>query len=305
MAERTGYERYGLTGNPFRDLSSETLDVIDIFHVNQSMDPALDQMRSEVMEMENKAVVVLLAELGAGKTERLLLIQEEARRKGYFCVLRNITRETKWVAKGVAESLLEEGKRANKKKMVQPRWLAKVKKLYRTAHKSYDPEWAGEVIAEALNGSAPAFLLLNDIHGLESGQDTPTFLNTLHAIFDNLEPGVMVVMTSDTNYFKENIAKDESLVARINRIFVVPPLNDKEASLMIAKRLLAKRVVKEMASFYPFTESSIAEMNRRAEGNPREILKMADQVLEVAVRKKTIQIDEDLVSSVLDPSEGH
>jgi hypothetical protein len=188
--------------------------------------------------------------------------------------------------------------------MVQPRWLAKLKKLYRTAHKSYDPEWAGEVIAEALNGSAPSFLLLNDIHGLESGQDTPTFLNTLHAIFDNLEPGVMVVMTSDTNYFKDNIAKDESLVARINRIFVVPPLSDKEVALMIAKRLLAKRVVKEMASFYPFTESSIAEINRRAEGNPRELLKMADQVLEVTVRKKAIQIDEDLVRLVLDPSEG-
>jgi type II secretory pathway predicted ATPase ExeA len=302
MADKTGYERYGLTGNPFRDLSSETLDVIDIFHVNQPVDDVLDQMRSEIIEKENKAVVVLLAELGAGKTERLLMIQEEARRKDNFCVMRSVTRETKWVAKGVADSILEELKKSKKKKMVQPRWISKIKKISRTAHKDYDPELAGKAIAEALNSSAPSFLLLNDIHGLETGQDTPAFLNTLHALFDSIEPGVMIVMTSDMEYYNGLVAQDKSLAARVNRILVIPPLSDKEASLMIAKRLLAKRVVKEMNPFYPFTESSIAEINQMARGNPREVLKMADQVMEQAMRRKTIQIDEDLVQAVLELS---
>ena len=70
--EKSGYERYGLTGNPFRDLTSDSIEDVEIFHVKQQIDGELNELIEEVEAKENKAVVMLLADLGAGKTERLI-----------------------------------------------------------------------------------------------------------------------------------------------------------------------------------------------------------------------------------------
>jgi len=39
------YERYGLTGNPFRELASENLEDVMILHVNQAADEQLRTIR--------------------------------------------------------------------------------------------------------------------------------------------------------------------------------------------------------------------------------------------------------------------
>ncbi len=55
--EKSGYERYGLSGNPFRDLSSENLEDVELYHVNQSIDKDLSGIVDEIFGKENKAVI--------------------------------------------------------------------------------------------------------------------------------------------------------------------------------------------------------------------------------------------------------
>jgi len=302
--EKTGYERYGLTGNPFRDLSSESIENIEIFHVAQAIDSDLQSMTEEVLAKENKAVIVLLGSLGSGKTERLLMLKNQAKQENALWTMRNLTAETRWVVVTVAEGIMESVKLGSFSKIfAAPAWYKGLMKIAKSAGKGYDPEKAGMVIADALNENAPAFLLLNDMHNLEKGEDSTRFLQVLHVMFDRIDKGVMVMMTSSESYFDFIMTGQDSLMARINKRLVVHPLNDQEASLMIAKRLLAKRVVEDMPALYPFTDSSVREMNRTAKGNPRELLKVADKVIDEAAKKKLIQINDDAVKGVMNVPE--
>jgi len=297
--DKTGYERYGLTGNPFRDLSSESLDNVELFHVRQKADDDLHGILEEVAAKENKAVVALLGGLGAGKTERLLMLQAESRRNGIFLVMRNITAETRWVIKVICEGMIEAAKGKKKGLFSSPPWQRNLTKLAKNISKGYDPEQAGTAIAEALNKNAPAILMLNDLHTLQRDEDTDRFMHALHVIFDRIDKGVMVMITSDAGYFDYLMIGKESLVARINKMIAIQPLNGQEACLMIAKRLLSKRVVEDMQPLYPFTEKSVMVMNESVKGNPRELLKAADRVIDQAATKRVIQVDEDFVKSVL------
>jgi len=49
VLRKGGYERYGLTGNPFRDLSSDSIENVDIFHVHQSIDDSITNIMEEVV----------------------------------------------------------------------------------------------------------------------------------------------------------------------------------------------------------------------------------------------------------------
>ncbi len=80
------YERYGLTGNPFRDLAAENLDDVEMYHVNLQVDDTLRSIKEEVMDKENKALVALAGLHGAGKTERLRLAASEAQQRSVFSV---------------------------------------------------------------------------------------------------------------------------------------------------------------------------------------------------------------------------
>ena len=146
------YERYGLSGNPFRDLSSESLENVDIFHVVQAVDEELTRMKDEVIYKENRVVVGILGGLGAGKTERLLLAANEAKQQGFFAILRNMTFETQWVVEGILDSIVKQTKLSFFKKLFSaPYWYKSINKMKKISKVTYDPELAGRIIAQALN----------------------------------------------------------------------------------------------------------------------------------------------------------
>ena len=302
--EKTGYERYGLTGNPFRDLSSESIENVEIFHVPQAIDSDIQSMTDEVLAKENKAVIALLGSLGSGKTERLLILKNQANQEKALWAMCNITSETKWVVIAVAEEIMKSAKLGSfSRVLAAPAWYKDLNRVVKSAVKGYDPEKAGMAIVNALNQNAPSFLLLNDLHNLEKGEDSARFLKVLHVMFDHIDKGVMVMMASSESYFDYITSGQESLLSRVNKRLVIQPLSNQEANLMIAKRLLAKRVVEDMPALYPFSESAIPEMNQAAKGNPRELLKIADKVIDDAAKKKLIQINGDIVKGVLSMSD--
>lgn len=319
--EKSGYQRYGLTGNPFRDLASETVEAIELLHVNQSLDKDLATMVDEVREKINKSVILLMGGHGMGKTERLMLIKHECTKKGDFCVFRNIAAECPRTVQSICEDIVEEYRSHKDKKLLSPKWLAKVNSLAKRSKKGVDPDRAGTIIADALNSMSPSFLLLNDLQGLKDEKEAESFNNVMNTLLNTIGSGVMVVLACEIDYFRDVIcgengsageinnfndyvSKKNALKDRINRQMIIPPLSRNEAMLVIGKRLLIKRLVEDLPALYPFNEGAVDRMNQAVHGNPRQLLKLADHVIESAAKIRAVQVDEDFVESALSSFQG-
>jgi hypothetical protein len=241
--------------------------------------------------------------LGAGKTERLLLLKKEAIKRGVFLAMGGVTTETQFMIRGILESIMATAKESGKTGLFAPKWLREVQRVNKRILKEYDPEVAGHAIADALNENTPSFLLVNDLHRLPEKEDMQQFLQTLYVITNDIQPGVLIVLSGDERYFRGVMFGHPTLNERINRKLVIPPLSTQEASLMIAKRLLAKRLVDDMDALYPFTSEAIAALNDASKGNPRMLLRFADHLLDNAVKGRVVQIDDDIVKVMFEQKE--
>jgi len=294
------YDRYGLTSNPFRDLASENLEDIEIYHVTLQVDRALATIKDEVAERENRALVALVGPLGSGKTQRLLLAATEARERKAFTVYFDITAKTSWVLRGLAEEFARSTVLGGlSRTFASPAWYRDVVALQHLKDQRYDANKAGKAIARALNENAPAFLLLNDLHNLQQTAEVDAFVKTLEEIGDSIRPGVLVMFGAYPNYLQALSKAHPSFASRINRTFALPALSAEEAGLLLAKKLLAKRLVEDLDPLYPFDPDAVAAINAAVAGNPRRLLEIADHVLEYAVAHRAYRVDVDLVQTVL------
>lgn len=298
------YDRFGLLGNPFRDLASETLSDVEIFHVNLSVDEALAPIKEEVFAKENKTVVAIVGHQGAGKTERLLLASSEGTARGAFVVYFDISEKISWVLPGLAQKMMDGAPLGGLAKVFSaPAWYRGLAPLAKpkAGAKGYDPVQAGKTLAVALNARAPSFLLLNDLHNLAAVPEADAFAKTLQELFDSIRPGVLVMFGTFPGYFAALSKKYPALVSRINRTIFLPTMSTEEAGLMLAKKLLAKRLVESLDPLYPFDRSAVAALNASAMGNPRRLLELADRALEYAATHRTYRITDDLVRLALAP----
>jgi hypothetical protein len=294
------YDRYGLTSNPFRELSSESLEDIEIFHVNLNVDDQLRSIREEVLAKDNRAVVAVVGGYGAGKTERMRVAEAEGREAGAFTVFLDVTATAPWVLRNIALGLLQAATDAKlAKTFSQPKWIPKIQKLAKIKDDKYDPIQAGRDIAEALTSTAPSFLLLNDLHNLTEAVEIDAFGKTLQEIFDAIRPGVMVMFGCYTNYLVWLIKNRPALASRINRAITLPKLSTEEAALLLAKKMLAKRLVEDLDPIFPFDREAVAELNSAASGNPRRLLEMADLAIEYGIEHRSYRVDVEVVRSVL------
>ena len=296
----SSYDRYGLTSNPFRDLSSESLDDIEVYHVNLDVDRLLETVRDEVFSKENRAFIGLVGLHGAGKTERLLVTQAEAEEHKAFCVYFDITTKTTWVTRGLAEAFRKEAGLGGFAQIFSaPRWFRDLGTLEKLKDKNYDALKAGRILAAALNANVPSFLLLNDIHNLSNSQEFGLFSKALQELVDAIQPGVMVMFGSFPSFMLQLATHQAALVSRINRTILLPRLTAEEAALLIAKKLLAKRLVEGLDPLYPFDQEAVFKVNQYAYGNPRRLIELADACMEFAVAHRTYRIDAEVVRSAM------
>jgi len=294
------YERYGLTGNPFRELASESLDNVTIYHVNQDVDDTLRTIKDEVFDKENRVVAAITGELGAGKTERLLLALAEARERKAFTVYFDITTKTPWVLRGLAATFQKSAKAAGMIKFLGgPAWLRPVAALTRAKDERYDPREVGRILGAALNATAPSALLLNDVHNLIETKEIDSFAKVLQEICDVVKPGVLVMFTCYSSYLAWLTVNHPAFVSRINRTIVLKSLSDEEAALLLAKKLLVKRLVEDLDPIYPFDREAIHELNLTAHGNPRHLLELADLAVEYGVAHRAYRVDAEVVHTIL------
>ncbi len=294
------YERYGLTSNPFRDLASESLDDVEVYHVNLDVDRTLATIKEEILERENRALVALVGLHGAGKTERLLMAQSEAKERKAFVVYFDITTKTTWATKGLAVAISKSAALGGFQRVFRsPRWLKDIAALERIKETNYDPVKAGKAIAAALNANAPAFLLLNDLHNLSSSAELTLFAKTLQEAVDAIRPGVLVMFGAFPSFMLQLAVDQPPLSSRINRTLVLPRISADEAALLIAKKLLAKRLVEGLDPLYPFDREAVDRLNQAAVGNPRRLLEMADVALEYGASHRSYRIDTEVVRTAL------
>ena len=294
------YERYGLTGNPFRELASENLDDVTIYHVNQDADTLLRSIRDEVFDRENRAMVAITGPQGSGKTQRLLVTAAEAKARKAFAVYLDLPTKAPLVFRGLAAAFEKSAREAGLVRMLgTPAWLRSVSALAKVKTEQIDPMDAGRRLGEALNAAAPSFLLLNDLHNLVEPAEIQLVAKTLEEVSGRIKPGVLVLFTCYASYLAWLTANQPSLATRINRTVALVTLSDDEARLVLAKKLLAKRIVEELEPTYPFDRDAVHELNLAAHGNPRRLFELADVALERGVAVRAYQIDGDLVRAAL------
>ena len=271
-----------------------------LFHVNQEADTLLRTIREEVFDKENRAVIAITGPQGAGKTERLLVTAAEAKERHVFYVYFDVTTKSPWILRGLAGAFEKSAKDAGLIKMLgAPSWLRSLSSVAKSKDQSYDPKEAGRRIGEALNAAAPSLLLLNDLHNLVETREVEVFAKTLEEVTGVIKPGVLVMFTCYASYLAWLTANQPAFASRVNRAITLATFSDDEARLVLAKKILAKRIVEELEPTYPFDREAVHELNRGARGNPRRLFELADIVLEKAVALRAYQIDTELVHAAL------
>jgi type II secretory pathway predicted ATPase ExeA len=296
------YERYGLTGSPFRDLASESLDDVEVFHVHLPIDDQMKAVLDEVLAKENRAFVGIVGPMGTGKTEHLRYAQSLARQGKAFTVYFDVPAKATWVLKEVASEFQQTAKAAKLTGVFStPGWLRGVAALQKVKERKYDAVRAGKAIAKALNATAPSALLLNDLQNLTESGEAHLFTKTLQEIADGLKPGAMVIFGAYPSYLNWMGKEFPALASRINRLISLPSLSNDEASLLLAKKLLAKRLVEDLDPLYPFDRLSVAAMNSAVAGNPRRLLDLADRAMQYGIDHRANRIDVDIIEAVRPP----
>ena len=270
-----------------------------MFHVNQETDQNLRTIKDEVYDKENRAVVVIIGELGAGKTERLRVTAAEAKEQHAFCVYFDITEKTPGVLRGLAQEFRKAAQEFGLiKTFGGPGWVRPIQALEKLKDENYDPLEAGQTIARALNESAPSLLLLNDVHNLIDSREVDSFVKLLQQVADSIKPGVLVMFSCYTSYLAWLTVNHPAFAQRINRKFLLRRFSDEEAALLLAKKLLAKRVVEDLDPTYPFDSDAVSALNMAAGGNPRRLLELADLAIEYALAHRAYRVDADMVHSI-------
>jgi len=301
MAPPISFDRYGLTGNPFRDLISETAGDAEVYHVNLDVDVPLQRIKDEVLDKENRAMVAIVGAIGAGKTERLRLALAESQRRKTKAIFVSITPTAAKNWKDIADGIVAATEIGGFSRIFNPpKWLRGVTTLQAAGKKPVESKVAAAAIGEALNGMAPAFLLLNDLHNLTPQTEIDRFALFLQELNDVIKPGVLVMFGCYANFFLALGTKHPALASRVSRTITLPTLTDEQASLLIAKKLLGKRIVEALDPLFPFDNEAIQILNKGSFGNPRKLLELADLALEQGIANRNYRIDGEVALASLE-----
>ncbi|HTW39977.1 MAG TPA: AAA family ATPase [Thermoplasmata archaeon] len=293
------YDRYGLTGNPFRELASESLNDVELYHVNLEIDDALHSIEEEIFDRENRAIVAIVGEHGSGKTERLLLAATEAHQRNAFTVYFDVSAKVPWILRGLAQEFQKSATSAGlTRTFSSPSWLRGIAALEKLKDEKYDAISAGKAIGQALNETAPSLLLLNDLHNLIESREIHAFAKTLQQVSDVIKPGVLIMFNCFPSYMAWLTVNLPPFASRINRTIRLPGLTNNEAALLLAKKMLPKRLVEDLDPIYPFDRESVAALNETAGGNPRRLLELADLAIEFGVSHRLYRVDANVVRVV-------
>ncbi|VVB89785.1 Uncharacterised protein [uncultured archaeon] len=269
------YKLYGLTSNPFREVSAEAIENVSLLHVSQKIDSEFSCLVGEVSE-GGRAVVAYAGDLGIGKSERLRWLEEVAIKSGIFHVLISVEQDYEFNMKRLFESGL---KQINDKlgfmgRLRSPGYVTEIK---RSLKQKKEPAELGILASAMLKEQTPSYILFDNI---DCGDNK--FQDFLISLVNNLKAGSLLCFTCNNEIFKGIKETNPSFIERINKQYILNGLADKEAELLVAKRLAVSRSAQNMDPIFPFTREFIYSLNLQVNGNPRALLKGMDDALSKA-----------------------
>jgi hypothetical protein len=121
----------------------------------------------------------------------------------------------------------------------------------------------------------------------------------IQEVTDVIKPGVLLMFSCFPSYLAWLTVNHPALSSRINRSLALAGFSDEEASLLIAKKLLVKRLVEDLDPIYPFDKEAIHLLNQAARANPRALLELADLAVEYGASHRSYRVDGEVVRAVL------
>lgn len=269
------YKLYGLTSNPFREVSAEVIDNVSLLHVSQRIDSELACIVGEVSE-GGRAVVAYAGELGIGKTERLRWLDEVAAKSDIFHISLSVEQDYAINMKRLFGSGLKQinDRMGFMGRLRMPGYMKEIKKSLR---EKTEPVEHGVLASTMLKEQMPSYILLDNI---DCGDNN--FTDFLVSLVNNLKAGSLLCFTCNKEFFEGIRIANPSFIDRINKLYMLDGLADKEAELLAAKRLAVCRSVPNMDPLFPFTKEFVYNLNSQVNGNPRALLKGMDDALSKA-----------------------
>ncbi|RJS84229.1 hypothetical protein CW713_02925 [Methanophagales archaeon] len=275
---KSPYHRYALMNNPFK---FNVRRDIGLFHVKQETDYEIEDLFYEIIERNRKALLQIIGENGAGKTERLLLLAERAVEEDIrYWYIDAKEKDTFSVIVEILDALSKSGRKLF---IIKPGWLKELKEVKKNIvnEKKIDIERLSNAISGALNERSPCFLLLD-----EPANDE--LLPLLKKVFDKTDGGLLIAVATE----KELDLIPEKIELK--------GFDGREAELFVAKRLLSERTISEkLDPLYPFTADAVHYVNELVNGNPKKLLKKMANILDAGVARRIGLIDKDFVIRVI------
>jgi len=274
---RSPYHRFALVGNPFKETGEK-----ELMHVRRHVDETLDDFFYATIERSENSLLKIIGKPGYGKTEHLLITNNNARKEKVFCRYINCDDASTTIREILAA--------LSRKKIFKPDYLKKIDKVRKNLNKgNMEMEMMVDAVSSALNAYSPCFLLLDDFDRMLTSQTGSDFCIAIQKILTNTSGGVLIVITTESDICELH-----------GETITLERFGDKDAELFVAKRLLKKRSIEEnMDPLFPFTPEAVHKMNAYTNGNPGELLDIMSKIVDEAVKKEVILIDNEFVSTIL------
>ena len=285
-ADDEKYARYGLGGNPFRNVNHLSVEMVSRVHANLSIDDQLASLKEEVFFKRNNHSVFLVGDNGMGKTHRVMVAHAEALQNNLFSRVITFSRKNRPAMYQFVKSFLPKGSALFSNDKWQ-RELAKVKKSAKKG--SYQPLIVAQHVASALNKNTPSFVLVDDLEEIQVLSDSQVFLQFLFHLSSLLQPGVFLMVTMSAS-FGAWLVKQYPQVKKLVQLVYLQPLTTDDAEQVIGKWLESNRLVDGLHSLFPFSHDAIELLNSQSHGNVSTLLDLSDMALTAASFQKAVVI---------------
>ena len=275
---KSPYHRFALVGNPFRETGEK-----ELMHVHRHVDETLEDFFYATIERSENNLLKIIGETGYGKTDNLLIMHNNARKEKAFCRYINCDPDASVTIREILAAL-------SMKKIFKPKYLKKINNVRKKLNKgNMDTETMVDAISAALNAYSPCFLLLDDFDRMLASQIGNDFCIVIQKVLTSTSGGVLIVTTTESDICELH-----------GETITLEGFGDRDAELFVAKRLLKERSIEEnIDPLFPFTPEAVHKMNAHTNGNPGELLDIMAKIVDEAVKREVMLIDNEFVSTIL------
>ncbi len=309
-------EKLGLMFNPFYALSSEALEKREKTHVLSSDDVKIINSVNTVLNGETKKIIFIAGVFGSGKTEKAKIIESYLQRKKYFGAYVKVdTSDVYAIIDRVLYMFMAEYRRKNPGEALLTKikeYLGKENLFENLTTKAFlkNEKAFAEALPYLLDDIKPFYFILDEVENVfqTSVSEQKIFFQFLSYLAEKMPEKCIMILCGIPSAVNIISSIHRNFYHKINEIYVINPLTDREVEELVKKRLEIARKPElkgRIGSLHPFNLNAIKYVNRVAGGNPRKILKILKTAISALFMYPNIEIlDEKFIATILSGRKG-